>query len=362
MGRTTPQITAENAASMTPKVNWDADNWFKTISGRESHSADEAAELASHVPEYREIERKLFNEGKLIIDSEGNISVKGSKMSPQEYIMRQSEAFQKMNPEHHYVGVNKGLRNSFENESRDPATKNRYEVWTDRKSPKNVEEYAQSMQGGYTNDSQIETIERQMAVREENYALHKEQLKWKLDHGKISQEIYDRDLADLEDMYNWKQKVAEDELKALKQQKALDPLNGGKVFDVTYPIDAIETPIIDAGNSHWARIPFDNVVKDAPDVISHYTQRPYSNELQTDQIINAARRNGYGVTHINNVMDTYDGTMLNETIIGRNTPVKSVLGNTGTFDVEGPNKWKLYRSLIPPFLGLGAVGTLYGKQ
>ena len=93
----TPQITTESAANMTPKVNWDADNWFKTISGRSSYSSEEAAELASHVPEYRAIEQRLFNEGKLALNSNGDIIVVGSKMSPQEYIMRQSKAFQKMN-------------------------------------------------------------------------------------------------------------------------------------------------------------------------------------------------------------------------------------------------------------------------
>jgi len=81
-------------------------------------------------------------------------------MSPQEYIMRQSEAFQKMNPEHHYVGVKKELRNSFENESRDPQTENRYEVWTDRKDPKNVEEYAYSGFEGDNVDSRIEKLKK----------------------------------------------------------------------------------------------------------------------------------------------------------------------------------------------------------
>lgn len=360
IARGTSEITAENAASITPKVNWDADNWFRTISGRNSYSAEEAAELASHVPEYRAIEQRLFNEGKLALDSNENIIVVGSEMSPQEYIMRQSEAFKKMNPEHHYVGVSKGLRNSFENEARDPNTRNRYEVWTDRKSPKNVEEYAQSQQGGYTIDSNIERLQHGMTIRKENYELHQEQLKWKYEHGKISQETYNQDLKALKDNYIERQEEAQKELDILVQQKQKNPLNGGKVFDVTYPKEAVETPIINAENNHWASIPFDNVVRDAPDVISHYTQRPYSNVLQTDQIISAARRNGYGVTHIDNVMDTYDGTMLNETIIGRNTPVKSVLGNTGTFDLEGFNKWKLYRSLLPPFVGLGTLGTMYG--
>lgn len=355
----TPTIEWTDAASTTPKVNWDADNWFKTISGRNSYSSEEAAELASHVPEYRAIEQKLFDEGKLDLDSNGNIVVIGSKMSPQEYIMRQSRAFQKMNPEHHYVGVSKDLRNGFENESRDPVTKNRYEVWTDRKSPKNVEEYAESRQGGSTNDSNIERFQDEMAIREENYKLHQEQLKWKYEHGKISQETYNQDLKSLKDRYTEKQKEAQKQLDILVQQKLKDPLNGGKVFDVTYPKEAIETPIINAENKHWTSIPFDNIVRDAPSVVTHYKQRPYNNKLQTDQVVSAARRNGYDVTHIDNVMDTYNGTMMDETIIGRNTPVKSVLGNTGNFDIESPNKWRLYRSVLP-FLPFGVGLTGYG--
>jgi hypothetical protein len=57
-------------------------------------------------------------------------------MSPQEYIMRQSKAFQKMNPEHHYTGVPKHNIEYFEE---NPVN---VESWSDRISPKNVEEYA----------------------------------------------------------------------------------------------------------------------------------------------------------------------------------------------------------------------------
>lgn len=202
-----------------------------------------------------------------------------------------------------------------------------------------------------------------MSIREENYELHKEQLKWKLEHGKISQETYDRDLAALEGNYNIKQKEDGEELKVLRQQEALDPLNGGKVFDVTYPLNTVEAPVVDAEGSHWHSIPYLTVQRDASVLTSHYQPYdPVNATVQTDQLVTASRRHGYGVTHIDNVKDTYDGTMLNETIIGRGTPVKSVLGNTGAFDIESPNKWKLYRSLLPPFLGLGAAEVLYGKQ
>lgn len=336
-----------------PEVNWDADYWFKTISGRRLYSAEEAAELASNVPEYRAIEKKLYNEGKLISDPNGNIKVKDSDMSPQEYIMRQSKAFQKMNPDHHYTGVSKKLRYNFENGERDPNGRNTYNVWTDRKSPENVREYAVSKEGGYTPEDRILNEEHMMLIRDENLELHKEQLEWKLKHGKISQENYEQNIKLLEKNYIEEQQKSLSVIEAFKKEGRF---NGGAVYDVTYPIDAVETPIINAEGARWYSIPFENVVRDAPSVISHYPFF-YNRQVTADGLVMASRRNGYGVTHIDNLNDSHNGELLNETIIGIDTPVKSVLGNTGNFDTTGPNKWKLYRSIIPPFL-IG--GTAYG--
>ena len=361
--------TIEWNEAKKPTVNWNADNWFKTISGRNSYSQEEAAELASHIPEYKEIEKRLFDEGKLIINSEGNIVVKGSEMSPQEYIMRQSEAFQKMNPEHHYVGVRQGLVDSFENKSRDPSTKNRYEVWTDKKSPENVEEYAFSGFGGQTADSQIKKLRKQLASYTDengssNYFRKKEleEARKSYERGEVGEEYYNQWVDKINRSYDNTRSMIEQNLNAAIRQKEIDPLNGGKIYDVTYPKNVSETPIIDAEGRHWTEIPYENVKRDSPDLVSHFEGKPHPDEFQTDIIVNMAKRHGYPVTHINNVMDTANGTLLNETIIGKNVPVKSVLGNTGSFDIDSPNKWKLFRSWIPWFLGGSAAATLYNKS
>ena len=335
-----PVLNTETPETFQSNLDWSADNWFKDISGRSSYSQEEAAELASFVPEYHQIEERLIKDGTLIFDNNGSLVVKGSNMTPQEYIMRQSKEFQKMNPEHHYVGVSKGKRRLFE-EGEDSD----FDSWTTRTSPKDVEEYAYSTKGGYTTDSQIEQLQHQMSIREENHALHQEQLKWKLDHGKISQEIYDRDLKSLEDMYAWKQGEAQQELNALMKQKQTDPLNGGKVYDITYPRSVKEAPVIDAQGAHWQHVLYNN------------NSNPIT--TSTDHIVSANKDLGYDVTHINNVMDTFDGTLLNESIIHRGVPVKSVLGNTGKFATEGPNKYKRFRALAPWFIGPSALSIGY---
>ena len=335
-----PVLNTETPEAFQSNLDWSADNWFKDISGRSSYSQEEAAELASFVPEYHQIEEQLIKDGTLIFDNNGSLVVKGSNMTPQEYIMRQSKEFQKMNPEHHYVGVSKGKRRLFE-EGEDSD----FDSWTTKTSPKDVEEYAYSPKGGYTIDSQIEQLQHQMLIREDNHALHQEQLKWKLDHGKISQEAYNRDLRDMEDMYTWKQGEAQQELDALMKQKQTDPLNGGKVYDITYPRSVKEAPVIDAQGAHWQHVLYNN------------NSNPIT--TSTDHIVSANKGLGYDVTHIDNVMDTFNGTLLNESIIHRGVPVKSVLGNTGKFATEGPNKYKRFRALAPWFIGPSALSVGY---
>lgn len=323
------------------RVDWTPDNWFKNISDRNSYTAEEAEELASFVPEYREIERQLVKNGDLITDASGNLVVKGSDMSPQEYIMRQSKNFtSRMNPEHHYVGVSSGKVKNFEE-----GKYSDFDAWTTKTSPKDVEEYAVSPGGGHTYDSLIEQTKHQMTIREENYALHQEQLKWKLDHGKITQEMYDRDMKDLKDMYEWKQQVAKDELAQYARQQQLDPLNGGKVYDITYPQSARKAPVVDAQGAHWQHIPYEN------------NGNPIT--TSTDHIVSANKGLGYNITSIDNVMDTYNGTLLNEEIIHRGTPIKSVLGNTGAFDITGPNKFNRFRGLFPWLGGPSLLGIGY---
>ena len=322
IARGIPEITAENTVSITPKVNWDADYWFKTISGRNSYSAEEAAELALNIPEYRAIEQRLFNEGKLVVDAKGNIVVKDSTMSPQEYIMRQSEKFQKMNPEHHYTGVPDYYMQDFENNSIN------VESWTDRLSPSNVREYA------FGNFSRRKEI---------------------LDNIKYFENLKNQN-GSTEDIEEWLN-IYRNQLKEFDDNIAqMERSNQGKVYDITYPNDYYDYKM-DAAGAHWARIPSD-IVADAG--IPKKYLRPGT--MATDDIVYAANDIEIDpvVVNIDNVMDTYDGTLLNETIIPKQIPKKSVLGSTGWFTLEGPNRNKLYRSLVPPFIGLGTLGTMYG--
>ena len=64
-----------------PLLDWSPDNWFKNLAGRLSYTDEEAAELAQFIPEYRQIEKRLWNEGKLIKDANGNVVVEGNQHS-----------------------------------------------------------------------------------------------------------------------------------------------------------------------------------------------------------------------------------------------------------------------------------------
>lgn len=360
------------------KLDWTPENWFTNISKRKfGYTPEEALEFESFVPEYKEIEERLFKEGKLVLNPDGSVVVKGSDMSPQEYIMRQSKNFQKMNQQHHYVGVNKSKVRGFEAETRFPGI---YDVWSDRRSPKNIEEYAYSGFGGVTVDRAIDRIKSHM---DDVYKLLDDcSSKYKQKMSELGVLRANNLITDAEYIlrgrgiitdYNTERRSIEmsiqyhvDQLNNLRKQKLVDPLNGGRIYDITYP-EGVPEVTIDAENSHWAHIPVTAVERDAPDLIPElknavgYIERQnivLPSEIATDDIVAAARANDYGVTHINNVMDTGNGTYLDESIVGRNTPVKSVLGNTGRFETEDPVlKWKLYRQLLLP-LGLGA--STYG--
>ena len=301
------------------EVNWDPDNWFKTISRRNSYSAEEAAELASHISEYREIEKRLFDEGKLIVNSQGNVIVKGSNMSPQEYIMRQSEAFQKMNSEHHYTGVPKYNMEYFEKNPVD------VESWSDRISPKNVEEYAfgnfKTRKEILDNIKYLEDLENKNGITESTQDWLK---------------IYRQQLEDFDA-----------NIKLMKEK------NHGRVYDITYP-DGLNTFNMDALGNHWSRIPSEIPAKAG---VSRRYLRP--GEVATDDIVYASNEIEPSIVNINNVMDTYDGTLLNETIIPRFVPKKSVLGNTGNFNLSNPS---LFRSLMPLTVGGSTAATLYNTN
>jgi hypothetical protein len=130
--------------------------------------------------------------------------------------------------------------------------------------------------------------------------------------------------------------------------------NHGRVYDITYP-NGLNTFNIDALGNHWAHIPVELVEK------SGYPKKYLRvKEMATDDIVGGATEyNPSSIVNIDNVTDTYDGTLLNETIIPRFVPKKSVLGNTGSFDLSNPSS---FRSLIPLTVGGSAAATLYNKS
>lgn len=129
--------------------------------------------------------------------------------------------------------------------------------------------------------------------------------------------------------------------------------NHGRVYDITYPND-LNTFNMDALGNHWARIPSEIPAKAG---VPRRYLRP--GEVATDDIVSASNEIEPSIVNIDNVMDTYDGTLLNETIIPRFVPKKSVLGNTGNFDLSNPS---LFRSLMPLTVGGSTVATLHNKS
>ena len=348
-----PRTATQLYSTHNGLVDWDPDKWFKEISGRASYTQDEAKELLESVPEYREIENRLLNNGELIINNTGNVTLKNPitreavldeygnvvipkyTMSPQEYIMRNSKNFKKLNSDNHFVGINKDFVDDFKNnkEIRD------YDTWTSE-HPEDVIEYAQERKGSPT------SYQKRINRLNDGITEFQKELDDEITYitNNFGENDPRRDFYIKKAKDKWGDLINENTTKIEELRKNIEqtgPLQGGEIISVTYPKSSKEY-IVDANGSNW-------------DKIKHsYSKDVEPSQTTTDHIVNSNRLLKYDVSKINNVMDTWDGNKINETIIHRETPIKTVLGNTGKFDITGKNKWNIYRAVgYPLSLGVG---------
>lgn len=122
------------------------------------------------------------------------------------------------------------------------------------------------------------------------------------------------------------------------------PLNGGEIFELTYPVSA-KVHRTNANGNYWHNIPNREGIKSS-------AKDP--NFVFTDDILEANINRGYDVTRIDNVIEGMsEGLPMTDVVIHPNTPRKSILGNNGNFDLSIKN---IYKGLVPFLIGGTARG------
>lgn len=105
----------------------------------------------------------------------------------------------------------------------------------------------------------------------------------------------------------------------------------GRTFEVSYPKDAVEYRV-DAKGKSFHKI--DNV-----DGLSVDGRKPVS-PISTNDMADLSEANGYDVTRINNVVEI-PGGLVDDIVIHKYVPRKSLIGNNGNFDFNNKNIYRM---------------------
>lgn len=386
------------AKKFTPLLDWSPENYFGKI-GRHNRTrvdgsfiepdAEDIRTLKSLVPEYNQIEEQAVKNGDFILDTNGNyIVVNEPSMSPYEYILRHSKNGQKYRQEHAYTGVSNVHKDAFLNNSQDT------NIWTTRTKPQDVEEYASTPLGGeapYTAERKAQRIQK--------YQDKLNRYKQALDAANKEGASYIT--IDGSDIPIERVETVIKNSKYMLNHEINEPiLHGGSVYDVTIPNDISTHNWGNAGGAKWSVLPLDgtekmsieNEIQSEIASLQNYLSTLDSNssipeqsralikssietklkELQskldskdfyyerpkiisTDTAVARDAKQGIGNTMIDNVMDTYNGTLLDESIYHAGVPKKVWLGNNGALDRTNKSPLK---SLLFPIVSTSTVAPI----
>ena len=275
------------------ELDWSPKSWFGEAAKRKLWTSEDEIALASHVPEYNQIEQTAKANGTWLKMKDGSIW----QGDPRSWVQLQSNNGTHLIQKHHYVGTSNSP--TFNRAEQFPTYTG--ETWAGD-TFKGVSEYARNGKTG-----KIKPLTEKEYQEELNKALN----------GVLK----DQDPNSL--FYNY----VMDKLQSQRLYGRGQLEGTGKVYDITYPKTAKQSPVYEANNTHWSNM---------------------NNEISTDALVKKNFDSGFDVTKINKVIDTEDGSVLNETILKAGVPRKSLLGNNGDFNLKNKN---IYRSFFP-FVGL----------
>ena len=294
----TPSKTA--APKFKSELDWSPKSWFGNAAKRESWTPEDEQILASHVPEYLEIERAAKANGTWLKMKDGSIW----QGDPREWVMRHSKNAEPWETESvWYTGVPKNIKADDEYIG---------DVWASSKDV--AKEYAH-----------------------------------RLDNPLLYYNFHDPKFI----------KSSKEFINTLYQKL----IGKGYVKSISYPKNSKQLTI-EANDSHWTSIPNTSLnklvpknwkmpyVNDATDQDwLYYELTKHKNFSQpTDGIIRLSKQHNFDTTNINNVKDAVYNVdkSINELIIHENTPRKSFLGNNGNLSLKDKN---IYRIGIPFLFG-----------
>lgn len=264
------------------ELDWSPASWFK---GRE-WTKEEAEELESHIPEYLNIEKIAKRNGNWLKMPDGSIW----EGDPRSWVQLMSQNGRTLIPERHFTGASGSP--TFNRASSWPTYTGRTYAGDSREA---VAEYARFGKNG-----------DKPPITEEQY---QQELNNLLGPGGL---LHDADPESL-----WYKKVMYD----LESQRLYGQGNiegGGTIFEWTYPKD-IPTYQFDAKGNHWYDI----------------------NGMKMDEFVLNNEKNGYPITQVSNIIDNSMGTPMTETIVSETVPRKSLIGNTGEFNLDVNNVYRI---------------------
>lgn len=387
----------QKAKKFTSLLDWSPENYFGNI-GRHNRTrvngtyiepdAEDIRTLQSLVPEYEQIEEQAVRNGDFIIGKNDNYIVADEpSMSPYEWILRHSKNGQQYRQEHAYTGVSNVHKDSFLENSKDT------NAWTTRTKPEDVAEYASTPLGGeapYTAEYK--------AYRIRKYQSDLNEYQKYIEQAKNTNQDYIIDRFGNKRPLSWAESKINDIQFMLNHEIKEPVLHGGSVYDITIPTDVPTHYWGDAKGAKWGMLPFgetqrfsiENEMRSELTNLNNYLASLESNttmpketleavktqveakakELETrlankdyyyekpgvvstDAAVAKDTENRIGNTMINNVMDTYNGTMLDESIYHAGVPKKVWLGNNGAMNRNSSSPLK---SLLLPIGITSSIG------
>ena len=232
------------------ELDWTPNSWFKKAVKRDSWTKQDEEELASHVKEYLNIERKTKENGTWLKMSDGSTW----EGDPRSWVQLQSKNGKKLVQKRNFSAIS---------------------------SPDKIKNYPEYQGQTWLQD---------------NYSMAK---KW----------------SGLE----------------------YDPNGTGRIFEVTYPKNS-KMYEIDVNGRKWDEL---------PNVFNFKIGDRTLNKITTNSLVSGAEMSGNDITKINNVIEGF-GDKVNDTVIKKGIPRKSLLGNNGAFNLLDKN---IFRIGIPIIIG-----------